>query len=375
MESNSENEDDVNELLGLTLPPPKISMNTNCNYTFCDAAKEKWSCNQCGVTFYKLPILWDHQRGCLVDADGGWSTGLSHIHPKLPPIPTYITNDGNGNGNGNGNGSRYNAFGALTSARSGRNEAALMLENYDSARQRYEVSEYVPGDGMMSEEVQLRMAIEASLQNCVYEEEWAIQASRSMFGEKIDGYVRLLELGKEIDEMQIAMTKSLQETPLEDYGGGIKAWKRSLADIGIHQYGTLIVEKQVLDTLWMNYYFHDMCSMCRSKRHELLQRKVPRSEWNLGLCTHFGPGTIKIFMVMRHVCKEWMLNIDMWLKRRKISKFAVHCDVCSTTARLHAQNGVKLPYVYTAKWRGAQFKLSNDYVLPTATHKCFHPNR
>lgn len=213
----------------------------------------------------------------------------------------------------------------------------------------------------MTEEEQMKLAVEASVNQGMVphgmteEEQWLFQKNASL--ETVsDAEIRALEMDKEMDDMQVAMAISVMDLPMHEYHMGNKAYEISCLEHLISPHG-VIMASEVLDIMLGMGLLNYRCSKCQ-------MRKVD-------ICVHFLPQDFAGLMKMRRVCKQWMVCIDNWIRRRRIMKSISNCNRCQL---IHYKVPMsKLPHCMRARWCNLRIKLSNDYEVEGEEFPCHHP--
>jgi hypothetical protein len=321
------------------------------------SSSQQWSCGSCEEIFPKVQLLWAHLDICAVKQT------TDNTFRSLPPVPKFVG---------------YKPVESRIAVIGEDEEGCVKDEEWDGWNEytkglftpqgldRFKADTYVPrqdGGSLMTEEEQMKWAMEASVAGSIIHpnmsesERWALQRSASI-DHAGDAQVRVMELDREMDDMQIAMAASVMELPMHEYYMGTEAYELSCVEKQIAPYGVAMTPV-VLVLLHQRGYLNCRCPKCPMTK-------------NPGICKHFLPHDFAQLMNMRKVCKQWMVCVDNWMARTEIMKSAANCDRCR---KLHFKmpETFPLPYSGQIEWYNLKIKLNNDYVVKTEIFPCHYP--
>lgn len=166
-----------------------------------------------------------------------------------------------------------------------------------------------------------------------YEDELA-QVLRMSLEETPESTLLQLSIDKEMDEMALAIDRSLDEHPdfLElqniarqksmEYVPESHKVRYFDQIIGLDGKNKgLIMDNYILDLLLKHADVMKNCMWCEK---QINYKNIP-------FCTHLFPSELHFFFKLRQVCKQWRNTVDNWLKMKNFTAVSYGCACCSHT--------------------------------------------
>jgi hypothetical protein len=201
-----------------------------------------------------------------------------------------------------------------------------------------------------------------------------------------DAQLRQIELEKEMDDMALALDRSMDEDP--DYVEQLEIAVKESMKYKKVRLPTQNMKLAAVHSKPIEYYSQPCAPQPLELTGQFLDMFTARSSYFMPchscsktryrLCKHLFPIEVKLLMKMRTICRQWRNAIDDWIAKRGCVKISLECTCCLSTLnftskkRIPIRGGVRARdhVAFTRKWREAEFYLSNGYHLNNVDVGC-----